>query len=997
MKKIILIILISCFAAAGFGQNFSYVEYFIDEDPGYGLGTNVPVPAGADLSVDFELPLSTLDDGLHTIFVRARQDDGFWSHTINRSFLKQRLPVDLNPEIVSLEYFFDSDPGFGQATSVELDNLSPMSITANLPLESLNPGLHSLYVRSKDENGRWSIVMQRSFVVSSHPDDPPIMLISAEYFIDTDPGPGNGEPVLFDPNNGSVIQQFEAALEGYETGEHRLYVRSKDENESWSIVYTETFEVEEPPIIAEFSADITAGSVPLVVQFTDETYVSSPTEWLWDFGDGNTSTQQNPEHIFANPGEFTVSLTATGIEGIDTEIKENYITVFPPIYSLEYFFDEDPGYGHGNGVYTYSSNMGGFDFLIPLDDLDEGYHLLFVRVRDTSEVWTQTMSRSFLKTRLLSDPDPSIVQVEYFMDEDPGYGLAEQLAVNNVATPHVDALIPLDEFEDGLHNIYVRSKDVNGRWSETMARPFLKSYVPDDVVNVSGLEYFIDADPGVGNGTAVSIPSPSYALERNFVVNLGAQIPGEHRLFVRAIDNRGSWSIVYNQLIEVTATGAVHVLQLPEGWSGISSYVIPDTPAVETIFEPVVDNMVILQNFDGMFWPYAGVNTIGNWNDMDGYQVKMETARQVTFTGSMQNDLSVNLNSGWNYLPVLNACDNLSEDFFSEISGSLQIVKEIAGPEVYWPQFGINTLEQIKPGKAYFVLVDEDVEVGFPECDQDMTPTPTMTPIPAFPLEGEGGEPTNKSHKTKSDPNGGMWVGTPSPVGEGWGEVSQCGGTPLLLEEKGLGDEVSLCASTPVSHTIAIPLEAISGLNPGDYIKVCGSNGQCYGAVVYQSRNLALTAFGDDPTSTHIDGFTEGEIMQFRVFNPETSMEYPLDVEFETQMPQGGYFVNHGLSAIKSIETSGISSAAEMSSSVRVFPNPSTGIFTIRISDLTGFENLLGLTIDWEISDIHGSIIATGSNEGNDFSINLTSHPKGIYYLKISQGGMQTVKKLVVQ
>ena len=51
-----------------------------------------------------------------------------------------------------------------------------------------------------------------------------------------------------------------------------------------------------------------------VVQFTD-TSSGSPTSWSWDFGDGQSSTQQNPTHVFAGPGPFTVTLTATNASG----------------------------------------------------------------------------------------------------------------------------------------------------------------------------------------------------------------------------------------------------------------------------------------------------------------------------------------------------------------------------------------------------------------------------------------------------------------------------------------------------------------------------------------------------------------------------------------------------------------------------------------------------------------------------------------------------------
>ena len=66
-----------------------------------------------------------------------------------------------------------------------------------------------------------------------------------------------------------------------------------------------------PPHVSDFSAVPTTGPTPLEVQFTDET-VCDFTSWRWDFGDGGTSSEQNPVHIYTQPGPFTVSLTASG-------------------------------------------------------------------------------------------------------------------------------------------------------------------------------------------------------------------------------------------------------------------------------------------------------------------------------------------------------------------------------------------------------------------------------------------------------------------------------------------------------------------------------------------------------------------------------------------------------------------------------------------------------------------------------------------------------------
>jgi len=86
------------------------------------------------------------------------------------------------------------------------------------------------------------------------------------------------------------------------------------------------------PIVADFKANPTEGVAPLTVQFTDLSK-GEITSWFWDFGDGGTSTEQNPVYIY-DPREdpkYTVSLTVTGPEGSDTETKVEYISVYLPV------------------------------------------------------------------------------------------------------------------------------------------------------------------------------------------------------------------------------------------------------------------------------------------------------------------------------------------------------------------------------------------------------------------------------------------------------------------------------------------------------------------------------------------------------------------------------------------------------------------------------------------------------------------------------------------
>ncbi len=78
--------------------------------------------------------------------------------------------------------------------------------------------------------------------------------------------------------------------------------------------------------VAGFTSNITSGDVPLTVQFTD-TSTGRPTSWLWDFGDKNTSTDQNPKHTYTKEGNYTLSLTVNNTVGSNTVIKASCITV----------------------------------------------------------------------------------------------------------------------------------------------------------------------------------------------------------------------------------------------------------------------------------------------------------------------------------------------------------------------------------------------------------------------------------------------------------------------------------------------------------------------------------------------------------------------------------------------------------------------------------------------------------------------------------------------
>jgi hypothetical protein len=78
--------------------------------------------------------------------------------------------------------------------------------------------------------------------------------------------------------------------------------------------------------VANFSAFPREGKSPLTVQFKDESF-NDVTSWNWEFGDRGTSKEQNPKHVYKNPGKYEVKLYIEGGAGKDYSDSPDYINV----------------------------------------------------------------------------------------------------------------------------------------------------------------------------------------------------------------------------------------------------------------------------------------------------------------------------------------------------------------------------------------------------------------------------------------------------------------------------------------------------------------------------------------------------------------------------------------------------------------------------------------------------------------------------------------------
>ncbi len=380
--------------------------------------------------------------------------------------------------ITRIEYFYDTDPGFGSGTAVSFTPAANISsLTFSPSISSLNDGFHTLYIRSRDANNKWSLTSYQSFVKYKAPTATAAAhnIVKLEYFVDADPGFGAGTNVPVTSSLDISGQVFNINLAGLNSGFHTLYVRSKDGDGKWSLTDYSVFLKYVAP-----SANAAAHN----------------------------------------------------------------------IVKLEYFVDADPGFGAGTNVpITPAMDISGQVFNVNLAGLSSGFHTLYVRSKDADGKWSLTDYSSFIKyTAPTSSPAASnIVKLEYFVDADPGFGLG----VNVPVTPslNISSLVfnvSLTSLTNGFHTLYARSKDADGKWAITNLGSFIK-YAPQSGIAAAGkvikLEYFIDTDPGFGNGGNIPFTHATDVSALVANIDLTSIASGFHTLYIRSMDTLHKWSL----------------------------------------------------------------------------------------------------------------------------------------------------------------------------------------------------------------------------------------------------------------------------------------------------------------------------------------------------------------------------------------------------------------------------------------------------------------------
>jgi hypothetical protein len=364
-------------------------------------------------------------------------------------------------------------------------------------------------------------------------------ITAAEFFVDTDPGVGNATAIAVTPGaNVSFIANVPTA--SLSNGFHVVGIRARDNAGVWGLYETRGFFITSSTSsvaninAAEFFIDtdpgvgngtpitITSGSTVIFSAIVPATSLSAGFHFICI----RTRDADGKWGLYETRGIFITSSTSNVTN----------------ITAAEFFVDTDPGVGNGTAVAVTPGATVTFTTNINTTSLSPGFHFAAFRTRDAEGKWGLYETRGFYISTATTNVG-NIIAAEFFVDTDPGPGSGTPVSIVPGTAITFVATVPTTSLSPGFHFAAIRTKDADGKWGLFETRGFYITDQSTNVANMVAAEYFIDADPGVGNGSAIIVPNAA-SINQDFVLSIPAGTPnGQHLVAVRFRDADGKWGL----------------------------------------------------------------------------------------------------------------------------------------------------------------------------------------------------------------------------------------------------------------------------------------------------------------------------------------------------------------------------------------------------------------------------------------------------------------------
>lgn len=258
-------------------------------------------------------------------------------------------------------------------------------------------------------------------------------------------------------------------------------------------------------------------------------------------------------------------------------------------------------------------------------------------------------------------------------------------------------------------------------------------------------------------------------------------------------------------------------LWLNQGWSLISTNLALKDSTLDSIFHSIRSQLLLLKNNNGqVYWPELGINTIGKWNIKEGYRAYFKQSAILRFEGKNidPSQFPIALPNGWNMISYLRNSPLGIDTCLQSIASNFILVKNNYG-QVYWPEYGINTIGAMIPGQGYQIYMK--------------TPDTLIYP--------------NNSLQLMKNVDYSSFNNT---------TIKSTGSSAVLLVQ------CSDCSNE-------------------DQIEVLNSSNELVGFGRFEDGNCLITVWGDDITTQEVDGAIEGEKLTLKYKSSRSNYKYSLE------------------------------------------------------------------------------------------------------------------------
>ena len=276
-------------------------QYWYDSDFGSAV-TNAAGPA-ANIALVSPISAASISNGLHVMHIRFKDNTGQWSSVVSQFFHKSEASASSTVNITAYEYWFDSD--YGSAVTQTVSAQQNINLVSTVPATALPDGLHLMHIRFQDNTGKWSSVVSQFFHKNGISPSLQNQIVAYRYWFDTADSAMVTQTVS--PQTDLDLNTA-VSMVMIPKGVHTVHFQFRDTLGLWSSITTDTL-TKLPLPLAVFSANDTIFCDSGTVAFMDHS-IDGDT-YYWEFGDGDTSSAENPLHLYHQPGLYNVSLTVT--------------------------------------------------------------------------------------------------------------------------------------------------------------------------------------------------------------------------------------------------------------------------------------------------------------------------------------------------------------------------------------------------------------------------------------------------------------------------------------------------------------------------------------------------------------------------------------------------------------------------------------------------------------------------------------------------------------